>query len=131
MHHLGTHPTDRRRLVEEPELMPSAIEELLRAFTPVNMGRVIEQDGDIGGCPVRAGERLLITYGAANRDPAHFDRPDEVVLDRAHNRHLAFGVGVHRCLGSNLARTELAIALRAWLERYPDFEVVDDRKKCL
>ena len=91
----------------------------LRFFSPVTMGRVIERDGEIGGCPVRAGERLLLSYASANRDADHFDRPDEVVLDRAENRHLAFGVGVHRCLGSNLARLEMKVALERWLARYP------------
>ena len=86
------------------------------------MARVIERDGEIGGCPVRAGERLLLGYASANRDAAHFDRPDDFVLDRAENRHLAFGVGIHRCLGSNLARMELKVALQRWLARFPDFE---------
>jgi cytochrome P450 len=122
LHHLSTHPADRARLVAEPGLMGAAVEELLRFFSPVTMGRVIDADGEVAGCPVRAGERLLLAYGSANRDADHFDRPDEVVLDRAHNRHLAFGVGVHRCLGSNLARMELEVALRRWLARYPDFE---------
>ena len=98
------------------------MEEYLRYFSPVTMGRVIESDGAIGGCPVQAGQRLLLSYASANRDPDHFDRPDEVVLDRAENRHLAFGVGVHRCLGSNLARLEMKVALERWLARYPDFE---------
>jgi cytochrome P450 len=122
LHHLSRHPDHRRRLVAEPELMEGAVEELLRFFAPVTMARVITGDGHIGPCPVRGGERLLLSYGSANRDPDHFDRPDDVVLDRAHNRHLAFGVGVHRCLGSNLARMELKVALERWLARYPDFE---------
>jgi len=122
LHHLATHPEDRHRLVVEPALMERAVEELLRFFSPVNMARVIEADAEIGGCPVRAGERLLIGFASANRDAAHFDRADEVVLDRRENRHVAFGVGVHRCLGSNLARMELRVALTRWLARYPDFE---------
>ena len=91
-------------------------------FTPVMMGRVIAADGEISGCPVQAGQRLLLSFGSANRDPAVFADADEVRIDRMDNRHLAFGVGVHRCLGSNLARLELRIALERWLARFPRFE---------
>ena len=138
LHHLSHHPGHRRRLLtalprgrasldpDDDGLWDRAVEELLRFFSPVTMARVIERDGEIGGCPVRAGERLLLSYASANRDAAHFERPDEVVLDRAENRHLAFGVGVHRCLGSNLARMELKVALQRWLARFPDFEPAGD-----
>ena len=122
LHHLSHHPDQLQRLVAEPELIDTAVEEFLRFFSPVTMGRVIVADGAVGGCPVRAGERMLLSYGSANRDAAHFERPDEVVLDRVENRHIAFGVGVHRCLGSNLARLELKIALQRWIARYPSFE---------
>jgi len=122
LHHLSDHPADAARLVAEPSLLTTAVEEFLRFFSPVMMGRVIEADGEVGGCPVQAGQRLLISFGSANRDPAVFADPDEVRIDRADNRHLAFGVGVHRCLGSNLARLELRIALERWLARVPRFE---------
>lgn len=122
LHHLSTNAEHRARLVAEPALWDLAVEELLRFYSPVNMGRVITTDATIAGCPVRAGERVLLAFSSANRDEARFARADEVVLDRAENRHLAFGVGPHRCLGSNLARMELKVALRRWLERYPDFE---------
>ncbi len=124
--HLAIHPDDRARLVAEPELLPTAIEEFLRFYSPVTIARVITDDADIGGCPVAAGKRLLLSFPSANRDGAHFDQPDEVVLDRRVNRHVAFGVGVHRCLGSNLARMELNVALGAWLERFPRFELAVD-----
>jgi cytochrome P450 len=124
--HLATHPDDLARLTEDPDLIPSAIEELLRFYAPVTIARIIKGDAEIAGCPVAGGERLLLAYPSANRDPVHFDRPDEVILDRQANRHLAFGIGVHRCLGSNLARMELAVALRAWLERFPRFELAVD-----
>lgn len=124
--HLATHPDDLAALVDEPALIPSAIEEFLRFYSPVTIARVITDDAEVGGCPVAGGERLLLSYPSANRDPAHFERPDEVVLDRQPNRHLAFGVGVHRCLGSNLARMELAVALQVWLERFPRFELAVD-----
>ena len=124
--HLGTHPDDLARLVREPELVPSAVEELLRFYSPVTIARVITEDAEVGGCPVKGGERLLLAYPSANRDETHFENPDEVVLDRRNNRHLAFGVGVHRCLGSNLARMELKVALDAWLARFPNFELAVD-----
>jgi cytochrome P450 len=121
--HLATHPADRDRLVAEPELIPTAVEELLRAYAPVTMARVATSDTEIGGCPVHAGDKVLLPFPAGNRDPGKFDRPDEVIIDRARNRHFAFGIGIHRCLGSNLARMELAVAIEAWLERFPRFEL--------
>lgn len=121
--HLATHPDDRRRLAAEPELLPTAIEELLRAYSPVTMARVVETDVEYGGCPMKAGDRVLLSFPAANRDPEVFANPDEVVLDRQHNRHVAFGAGIHRCAGSNLARMELRVALEEWLGRIPEFEL--------
>jgi cytochrome P450 len=122
--HLGTHPADRDRLVAEPELIPTAIEEFLRAYAPVTMARVAANDTEIHGCPVHAGDKVLLPFPAGNRDPEKFDRPDEVVIDRARNRHFAFGVGIHRCLGSNLARLELQVGIEAWLQRFPTFELL-------
>jgi cytochrome P450 len=125
MWHLATHDDDRRRLVAEPDLLPTAIEELLRAYSPVTMARIVADDIEIEGCPMKTGDRVLMNFPAANRDPEAFDRPDEVILDRAVNRHLAFGVGIHRCAGSNLARMELRVALETWLERIPEFRLAD------
>ncbi len=125
--HLATHPTDRERLVAEPALIPTAIEEFLRAYSPVTMARVTAtQDAQIGGCPVSQGDKVLLPFGAGNRDPAKFDRPDEVIIDRAENRHFAFGLGIHRCLGSNLARMELKVAIEEWLLRFPSFELATE-----
>jgi len=121
--HLTTHPADRQRLVAEPELLPVAIEELLRAYSPVTMARVANEGAEIAGCPVNAGDRVLLSFSAANRDPEAFPNADEVVLDRAQNRHVAFGVGIHRCAGSNLARMELRVALEEWLARIPEFSL--------
>ena len=121
--HLATHPEDRRRLVAEPELMPTAIEELLRAYSPVTMGRLVMEDVEYNGCPMKAGERVLLSFPAANRDPKVFENPDEVIIDREQNRHVAFGVGIHRCAGSNLARMELRVAVEEWLARMPEFEI--------
>lgn len=123
--HLATHPDDRRRMVDEPELMGLAIEELLRAYSPVTMARVVTEDVEFQGCPMKAGDKVLMNFPAANRDPAAFEDPDQVVLDRELNRHVAFGSGIHRCAGSNLARMELRVALEEWLRRIPEFRVAD------
>ena len=125
MWHLATHPDDRRRLVAETELMPTAIEEFLRAYAPVTMARRLREDVEYDGCPMKAGERVLMNFPAANRDPEVFPDADRVVLDRQQNRHLAFGAGIHRCAGSNLARMELRAAVEEWLGRIPEFEVSD------
>ncbi len=123
--HLAVHPEDRRRLADEPELIPLAVEELLRAYSPVTMARLAREDTEIAGCPVAKGERVLLSFPAANRDPAVFDDPEEVVIDRPVNRHIAFGVGIHRCLGSNLARMEMQVAIEEFLARIPEFELED------
>lgn len=125
MWHLATHPDDRRRLRAEPELMPTAIEEFLRAYAPVTMARRLVEDVEYKGCPIKAEERVLMNFPAANRDPEVFPEPDRVILDRAQNRHLAFGAGIHRCAGSNLARMELRVAVEEWLARIPEFELID------
>ena len=121
--HFGTHPADRERMLAEPDLWPSAIEELLRFYAPVTMARRAVADVRIGDVTIPEGSKVLMNFPAANRDPETFERPDEVILDRPHNRHIAFGAGIHRCAGSNLARLEMDIALRTWFERIPDFEV--------
>lgn len=123
--HLAQHPEHRRRLRDEPELLPTAIEEFLRAYAPVTMARKVAKDVELGGVTMREGDWVLLPFPAANRDPEVFERADEVVLDRERNRHAAFGLGIHRCLGSNLARMELTVALREWLERIPEFELAD------
>ena len=123
--HLATHPSDRQRLVEDPEVMPLAVEELLRAYSPVTMARVVTSDVEFNGCPMKAGDKILMNFPAANRDPEIFDDADTVVLDRAHNRHVAFGSGIHRCAGSNLARMELQVAIEEWLRRIPDFRLAE------
>ncbi len=123
--HLAQHPQDRRRLASEPELMGSAVEELLRAYAPVTMARLVATDFDFHGHPFKEGDWLLLPFPAANRDPAVFENPGQVQLDRANNRHAAFGLGRHRCLGSHLARMELRVALQEWLARYPEFELAD------
>jgi len=123
--HLAQHPEHRKQLRDNPELWPTAIEELLRAYSPVTMARIVDRDTEFQGCPMKAGDRILMSFPAANRDPRQFDQPDEVILDREHNRHVAFGSGIHRCAGSNLARLELRVALQVWLERIPEFSLID------
>jgi cytochrome P450 len=123
--HLASHPDHRRRLATEPELMDTAVEELLRAYAPVTMARLVAKDVELGGRSLHEGDWLLLPFPAANRDPQAFADPAQVHLDRADNRHAAFGLGIHRCLGSNLARMELRVALEEWLSRYPDFELAD------
>ena len=89
------------------------------------MARLVDHDVEFQGCPMQADDRVLLSFPAANRDPRMFERPDDVILDREHNRHVAFGSGIHRCAGSNLARLELRVALQTWLARIPEFELVD------
>jgi hypothetical protein len=119
--HLAIHDDDRARLVADPEAWPLAIEELLRAYSPVTMARVVTEDIEFQSCPMKAGDKVLMNFPAANRDPEAFEDADRVILDRAHNRHVAFGSGIHRCAGSNLARMELRVALEEWLTRIPEF----------
>jgi cytochrome P450 len=123
--HLAKTPADRERLVAEPELLPIAIEELLRAYAPVTMARLVREDMDWKGCPMKANEWVLLPFPSANRDPSAFQDADQVIIDREVNRHAAFGLGVHRCAGSHLARMELRVALETWLAAFPDFELAD------
>ncbi len=123
--HLASHPEDRRRLAAEPELFPSAIEEFLRFYSPVTMAREVTEDVEVGDVTFKPGDKVLMNFPAANQDPEAFEDSDKVVLDRAKNRHIAFGIGVHRCAGSNLARMEMDVALRIWMERIPEFTLAD------
>ncbi len=124
--HLASHPDDRQRLVDEPELIPNAIEEFLRAYSPVTMARVATKDTKLGDREVKQGERVMLTFPAANRDPMVFEDPDKVIIDRQHNRHIAFGSGIHRCAGSNLARMEMNVAVGEWMRRIPEFRLDPD-----
>jgi cytochrome P450 len=121
---LAQNPDHRRQLVEDPSLIPNAIEELLRWETPVmGIARVAVSDTELGGCPVRAGDQVMVMIGSANTDEAEFPDGDVVRFDRDVNPHIAFGGGIHRCLGSHLARLELRVALREWHKRIPEYEV--------
>ncbi|MFI6500073.1 cytochrome P450 [Nonomuraea typhae] len=123
--HLARTPADRGRLVAEPGLLPTAMEEFLRAYAPVTMARLVKEDMSWHGVEMKAEDWVLLSFPAANRDPAQFERAGEVVIDREVNRHAAFGLGIHRCVGSHLARMELRVALEVWLERVPDFTLAD------
>ncbi len=124
--HLATHDDDRRRLVAEPELLPTALEEFLRAYAPVNVARRVAHDTEVNGVRMKAGDHVMMTFPIACRDPEKFDRADEVVIDRARNRHVAFGAGIHRCVGSNLARLEMEVALSTWLRHIPEYSLAPD-----
>ncbi len=123
--HLAKTPQDRTRLVADPQLLPTAMEEFLRAYAPVTMARLVKEDMHWRGADMKADDWILLSFPAANRDPAQFDRAGQVVIDREVNRHAAFGLGIHRCAGSHLARMELRVALEAWLERIPAFSLDD------
>jgi cytochrome P450 len=121
--HLAKTPSDRTRLVNEPELMPLAIEELLRAYAPVTMAREVIRNTVISGRRIEAGNMVLLSFPAANRDPEVFSDADKVIIDRKQNRHAAFGLGIHRCVGSHLARLQITVAVEEFLKRIPDFSV--------
>jgi cytochrome P450 len=122
--YLARHPEQRGLLVEQPDMLPGAIEELLRWETPVpGVARVAMADVDVAGCPISKGERVSPLLGAANTDPAEFPDPEVVDFERNPNRHRAFGGGPHRCLGSHLARMELRVALREFHRRIPDYAI--------
>jgi cytochrome P450 len=124
--YLAEHPDQRRELVDDPSLVPHAVEELLRWETPViAVLREARADGAIDGVDVRAGDQVVALLAAANLDGSGIDRPDEVDFHRTVNKHLGFGGGVHRCLGSHLARLELRVVLREFLRRIPDFRLAD------
>jgi hypothetical protein len=123
--HLASHPDDLARLVNEPDLMPVAIEEFLRFYAPVTMARLVKHDMEYLGCPMKEDDWLLLGFPAANRDPAVFKDADKFIIDRVENRHVAFGLGIHRCAGSNLARMELRVAIEEFIARHPRFELAD------
>jgi len=123
--HLAQNPDDLARLVNEPELMPFAIEEFLRFYAPVTMARLVNADMEYLGCPMKEYDWILLGFPAANRDPVVFKDADKFIIDRAENRHVAFGLGIHRCIGSNLARLELRVAIEEFIRRYPRFELAN------
>jgi cytochrome P450 len=127
LYHLATHPDDRRRLAGDLSLLPTAIEEFLRFYASApQLGRTAMKDTEVSGTAIAEGDFVILSFGAASRDPDVCPVPTTVVLDRTPNRHLAFGAGPHRCIGSHLARFNLRIGLETFLSRIPDFEVPPD-----
>jgi cytochrome P450 len=125
--YLANNPERRAAMIADEELAANAVEELLRHQTPVMMvPRVVAQDVEMRGVQVKAGDNATLMIGAANVDEVEFDTPDGVLFDRQRNRHLAFGGGPHRCLGSHLARLELRVALEEFHRRIPHYEIVPD-----
>ncbi|MPY47499.1 cytochrome P450 [Streptomyces acidicola] len=125
--HLATHPKDRETLVREPSRIPNAVEEFVRYYPPVvALGRTVTKDVEIAGHRFEEGDFVLLNYAAASRDPDALDRPAELDINRESILHTAFGVGPHRCIGSNLARLELRVVLEEFLRRIPDFALKED-----
>jgi cytochrome P450 family 142 subfamily A polypeptide 1 len=121
------HPEQRRLLRDEPERMPTAVEELIRWTTPVlNMCRVATRDTEIAGTPVARGQQVVLMYGSANRDEAVFDEPQQLDVTRDPNPHIAFGFGTHFCLGAALARLELRVMFEHLIARLDDWAWADD-----
>jgi len=124
--YLVHHPEQRQRIIDDPTVIPSAIEELLRWETPVQVvARVALEDTEVAGCPVRKGDNVMVLLGSVNTDEADLPDAQDVRFDREVSRHWAFGSGVHRCLGSHLARQELRVALREWHRRIPEYELLE------
>ena len=121
--HFAGQTEDRHQLTGNLDLMPTAIEEMLRFYSPVTMARKVTEPVTIGDATFAPGDKILLNFPAANRDPEVFENPEDVVLSRERNRHIAFGVGIHRCAGSNLARMEMEVSLRTWFRRIPEFEI--------
>jgi cytochrome P450 len=124
--HLAENPVLRQTLVNEPELIPSAVEEFLRYYSIATTPRVVTRDAEFAGCPMKRGDQVIVPTASAGRDPRQFPDADLFVVDREPNRHLAFGDGPHRCAGIHLARMELRIALEEWHRRIPDYRIADN-----
>jgi cytochrome P450 len=123
-HYLAMHPEERDRLIEDPELRPRAIEEFLRYSGSIHgIPRTVTREVELSGHTFCPGESVIVNYASANRDGDQFPDPDRCILDRKSNRHLGFGAGVHRCLGSNLARLEFQIGVEQVLSRMPDYRL--------
>jgi cytochrome P450 len=122
--YLATNPEHRQQIVDDPSIIPSAVEEMLRYETPVPFGVPRRATADVtlpDGTQIAEGTSITVSYGGANIDPSEYPDGDQVRFDRESNRHIAFGAGVHRCLGSHLARRELRVAVAEWHRRIPDY----------
>jgi cytochrome P450 len=128
-HHLATHPDDRRRLIDEPEIIPYAVEETLRLYTIIfGDGRKVTTDTEFHGVRLKRGDMVYGLVSAANRDPSVYDRAEEFVVDRKKNNHFGFAGGPHRCLGMHLARREMAVGVDEWLRVIPEFRLETEQE---
>ncbi len=126
--YLSEYPEERRRLIDEPEISPFACEEFVRFFCPIHSSsRTLKQPAEVAGVKMAEGDKVLIAYASANRDPTYFEDPDVVKLDRFPNPHIGFGVGIHRCLGSHVARQSFQAQLNEVLRRMPDYRIEVDK----
>lgn len=123
--HLVNNPDQRDALINDDALIPTAVEEILRIEAAVVPGRCATRDVELGGVQIKKGDQLILMLCSANRDPSEFEEPDDLDLERHPNRHLSFGSGAHRCIGSHLARIELSLALEELHKRIPDYDLVD------
>ncbi|MET0703167.1 MAG: cytochrome P450 [Mycobacterium sp.] len=124
--HLAQHPDDRQKILDQPELIPTAVEEFVRAYAIVIAARKVTEDIEIQGCPFKAGDMVNVPLNAATRDDNAFRDALTVDIERKPNNHIAFGAGPHRCLGSHLARRELKIAVEEWHKRIPHYRIDPD-----
>jgi len=124
--YFAVHPAERERVSQDRSLLPDAIEELLRYYSPVPfLSRTATRDTCLGGQDIKAGERVVLAYAAANRDPKVFEEPDEVRLDRSPNRHLALGHGLHFCIGGLLGKMEAGVMIERVFDRLPDYALAE------
>lgn len=129
--HFAQHNDEVQRLIAVPDddmLWQTANEEVLRYYAPVTMARKVIKDTEVSGCPMHAGDQTLVTFPAANHDPSAFEDAHVFKLDRENNRHVAFGLGIHRCAGSNLARLEMIVAFQEWLRAFPNYSLDPSKK---
>ena len=123
--HFIANPDQRQEVIDDPEMIPNAVEEILRIEAQVVPGRRATRDTVLGGQQIAAGDSLILLLCSANRDSAEFDDPEALDVTRSPNRHLSFGGGPHRCIGSHLARIELKVAMEVLHERIPDYRFVE------
>ena len=125
--YLSRHPADRQRLIDDPSVLPLAREEFVRYFSPIHgLARNALDDVEVNGWQIDKGDRVLLAYAAGNRDPEAFEDPEQVRLDRFPNKHVGFGAGMHRCLGSFMARMMFEEMITSVLARMPDYQIVED-----
>jgi cytochrome P450 len=132
LNHLGNNPKDRVRLIENPDLTPGAVDEIIRFYGPlIGLGRRVAEDVEVGGRKLRAGEQIALVWASATRDEDQFDRANEFILDRKPTRNVSFGLGAHYCIGAELGRTQLRVAIDEFLKAFPDFHVEGDIERTI